>query len=113
LRGIFHCFDGTLKQAQKIMAFGSFKLGIGGIVTYRKDVQAVVKEIPLEFIVLETDSPYLPPEPHRKDKPRRNESAYTRYVGQMVAELHGVSYEEVAETTNANARKVFGVGDKV
>lgn len=107
LKGIFHCFDGTLEQAQRIMELGSFKLGIGGIVTYRKDVQAVVQEIPLDAIVLETDSPYLPPEPHRKDKPRRNESSYTRYVGQKLAELHETSYDEVAQITNANAKKVF------
>lgn len=110
LKGIFHCFDGTVHQARKIMDLGSFKLGIGGIVTYRKDVQAVVREIPLEFIVLETDSPYLPPEPHRKDKPRRNESSYTRYVAEKLAELYDISYDEVARITNTNAQAVFGIG---
>lgn len=107
LRGILHCFDGSLAQAQRLISFGSFKLGIGGIVTYRKDVQAVVKELPLSSIVLETDSPYLPPVPHRKDKPRRNESSYTKYVGQAIAELHSISIEEVAAHTNANAAEVF------
>jgi len=107
LRGIFHCFDGNMAQAERIMSLGGFKLGIGGIVTYRKDVQAVVKELPLEAIVLETDSPYLPPEPRRKDKPRRNESSYTTYVAQKVADLKGLSYEEVAAATQANAQALF------
>lgn len=107
LRGIFHCFDGTAEQAARIRALGDFWVGIGGIVTYRKDVQAEVKEIPLEAIVLETDSPYLPPAPHRKDKPRRNESSYTKYVGAKLAELKDISEEEVARITNGNAREVF------
>ncbi|MEO1414886.1 MAG: TatD family hydrolase [Bacteroidota bacterium] len=107
LKGIFHCFDGNFTQAQRIMDFGSFKLGIGGIVTYRKDVQATVKEVPMEYIVLETDSPYLPPEPHRKDKPRRNESSYTTYVAQKIADLKGVTYDEVASVTNQNASRLF------
>ena len=107
LTGIFHCFDGTLDQAARIMSFGGFKLGIGGILTYRKDVQQVVKDLPLDAIVLETDSPYLPPEPHRKDKPRRNESSYTRYVAQKIADLKNLSYEEVAAATSANAQTVF------
>lgn len=107
LKGVFHCFDGSLKQAQRIAELGTFKLGIGGIVTYRKDVQEVVKALGTDLLVLETDSPYLPPEPHRKDKPRRNESSYTRYVAQKVAELHGITYEEVARITNAQAKDLF------
>jgi len=107
LRGIFHCFDGTLEQAQQIVAFGNFKLGIGGIVTYRKDVQAVVAQLPLSSMVLETDSPYLPPEPHRKDKPRRNESSYTQYVGHKLAELFDTSYEAIAEQTALNVKDIF------
>lgn len=107
LKGIFHCFDGTVAQAERIMAFNTFKLGIGGIVTYRKDVQATVQATPLDYLVLETDSPYLPPEPRRKDKPRRNESSYTTYVGQKVADLLEISYDQVAAQTNANARWLF------
>jgi TatD DNase family protein len=107
LRGVFHCYDGDLVQAERIMALGGFWIGIGGIVTYRKDVQAVVKELPLESLVLETDSPYLPPEPHRKDKPRRNESSYTKYVGAKIAELKELPEATVAEATNANARQLF------
>lgn len=107
LSGIFHCFDGNQEQANRILGFEQFWLGIGGIVTYRKDVQAMVKTLPLNRIVLETDSPYLPPVPHRKDKPRRNESSYVKYVAQTIAELHGISYEEVAEQTSRNAQAVF------
>ena len=107
LYGIFHCFDGNMDQVNRIIKFGSFKFGIGGILTYRKDVQEVVGQIPIEYMVLETDSPYLPPAPHRKDKPRRNESSYIRYVADKLAELHGISYEEVASATNANALEVF------
>lgn len=107
LRGVFHCFDGSPAQAARIAAFGSFKLGIGGIVTYRQDVQALVRELDPSLIVLETDSPYLPPVPHRKDKPRRNESSYTRYVAAQVAELRGLTYEEVARLTNANVHQLF------
>lgn len=107
LSGIFHCFDGTIEQAQRIMSFNTFKIGIGGIVTYRKDVQATVREIPMDYLVLETDAPYLPPVPHRKDKPRRNESSYTKYVAAQLAELHGIAYDSVARMTNANAAELF------
>ncbi|MEL6652482.1 MAG: TatD family hydrolase, partial [Bacteroidota bacterium] len=113
LRGIFHCFDGTKEQAEQILEFGNFKFGIGGIVTYRKDVQAVVGGLPLTSIVLETDSPYLPPEPHRKDKPRRNESSYTKYVGQKIAELFDTTYEAVAEQTGANVAEVFQASEVI
>ena len=107
LKGIFHCFDGNTKQSERIQSFKNFKMGIGGIVTYRKDVMETVNQTPLEFLVLETDSPYLPPVPHRKDKPRRNESSYTKYMAQKVAELKDISYEEVARITNENARVLF------
>ncbi|WNJ16140.1 TatD family hydrolase [Pontibacter sp. G13] len=107
LTGVVHCFDGNIEQSQRIQAFGTFKMGIGGIVTYRKDVQAMVQSTPLDFLILETDSPYLPPVPHRKDKPRRNESSYTKYVAEKIAELHGVSQATVAEVTNLSARSLF------
>ena len=107
LSGIFHCFDGTIAQAERIMGMGSFRMGIGGILTYRKDVQEVVRQIPPEYLVLETDSPYLPPDPHRKDKPRRNESSYLRYVCAKLAELKGMTEAEVAAATNANVLRSF------
>ncbi|MCI4670879.1 MAG: TatD family hydrolase [Bacteroidia bacterium] len=107
LKGIFHCFDGTIAQSERIQSFKSFKMGIGGILTYRKDVMETASKTPLEFLVLETDSPYLPPVPHRKDKPRRNESSYTKYVASKLAELKAVTYEDIAGVTNKNALSLF------
>ena len=106
LRGIFHCFSGTLEQAQQIIALG-FKLGIGGVVTYKNaGLDKVVEQIALEHIVLETDSPYLTPVPYR-GKP--NESSYLIYVAQKVADLHQISLEEVARITTDNSKVIFGV----
>ena len=106
LRGIFHCFTGTVEQAEKITALG-FYLGIGGVVTYKNSgLDKVVEQIDLRHIVLETDSPYLTPVPYR-GKP--NESSYLIYVAQKVADLHQVSLKAVAEITSANSRTVFGV----
>lgn len=106
LRGIFHCFTGTLEQAEKITALG-FYLGIGGVVTYKNaGLDKILPYIELKHIVLETDSPYLTPVPYR-GKP--NESSYLTYVAQKVAELHQTTVEEVANITTENSRKVFGV----
>ena len=105
LRGIFHCFSGTLDEAKEMIALG-FMLGVGGTLTYPKSgMQAVLKEVPLEHIVLETDSPYLSPVPHRG---KRNESAYVRIVAEMLSEVKGLSFEEIARTTTANALRMFG-----
>lgn len=106
LRGIFHCFTGTLEQAQKIIDLG-FYLGIGGVVTYKNaGLDKIVQQIALKHIVLETDSPYLTPVPHR-GKP--NESSYLIYVAQKVADLHQTSLETVAAVTTENSKIVFGV----
>jgi len=106
LRGIFHCFSGTLEQAHKVIGLG-FYLGIGGVLTYKNSgLDKVVQEISLEHLVLETDSPYLTPVPFR-GKP--NESSYLVYVAQKLADLKLVSLEEVAEITTRNSRLVFGV----
>ena len=105
LTGIFHCFDGTPEQAAKICEFGNFKIGIGGIITYKKStLPETLKHVSLDFIVLETDSPYLSPVPKRG---RRNESSYTKFVGEKVAELYGKTYSQIAEITNRNALEVF------
>jgi len=112
LKGIFHCFDGTLEQAKRIMALGSFKMGIGGIYTYRKKLQKMLPQIPLEYIVLETDSPYLPPMPYRKSKDRkgrRNESSYTRVIAAHVATLYHMDFDTFAQTTNTNALQIFSI----
>jgi TatD DNase family protein len=106
LRGIFHCFSGTLEQANKVIDLG-FYLGIGGVVTYKNaGLDKVVAEVSLNNIVLETDSPYLTPVPYR-GKP--NESSYLIYVAQKVADLHQTSLENVAAITTENSKKVFGV----
>jgi len=106
LRGIFHCFGGTLEQANKLIDIG-FYLGIGGVVTYKNaGLDKVVAEVSLEHLVLETDSPYLTPVPYR-GKP--NESSYLIYIAQKVAELHQTDLETVAAITTENSKKVFGV----
>ena len=105
LRGIFHCFSGTLEQAKRMIDLG-FMLGIGGTLTYPKsELPEVFKEISLKNIVLETDSPYLPPVPHRG---KRNESAYVRLVAEKLSETKELPLEEVAKTTTANALRMFG-----
>jgi TatD DNase family protein len=109
LFGIFHCFTGTLEQAQKIQEYGGFMLGLGGVLTYKKSgLDEVVKDIPLDMIVLETDSPYLPPTPHRG---KRNESAYLIHIAEKLAEIKQMKLTEVAEITTANARRMFNLID--
>lgn len=104
--GIFHCFSGTYQQAQKAISLG-FKLGIGGIVTFKNaGLDKVVEKIDLRHIVLETDSPYLAPVPNRG---KRNESAYIIYIANKIAELHKISVQKVAEITSKNALEVFGI----
>lgn len=106
LRGIFHCFTGNLTQAKRAIDL-NFYLGIGGVVTYKKaGLDLVLSDIPIEHIVLETDSPYLAPVPFR-GKP--NESSYLIYIAQKVAEVYQLSLGEVAEVTTENSKKVFGV----
>jgi TatD DNase family protein len=105
LTGIFHCFSGTLQNAKDIIDLG-FLLGIGGVVTYKNSgLPEIVKDIDLEFIVLETDAPYLTPVPFRG---KRNESSYLKYIVQKIADVKDISVEEVAERTTKNAEKIFG-----
>lgn len=107
LRGIFHSFAGTAAEAMYLMEHFDFLLGINGIVTFKKStIPDVLKVIPLEKIVLETDSPYLAPVPCRG---RRNESANVKYVLLKVAEIYGKTPEEVAKITSESALKVFGM----
>lgn len=105
VRGIFHCFSGNIQHANDIIECG-FMLGIGGVVTYKNSgLAAVVAEVPLGHIVLETDAPYLTPVPFRG---KRNESSYLKYVVAKIAEVKNISEEEVAEVTTANANRIFG-----
>jgi TatD DNase family protein len=106
LRGIFHCFSGTVEQAQKVIDLGFF-LGIGGVVTYKNaGLDKVVQHIDLKHLVLETDSPYLTPVPFR-GKP--NESAYLKYIAEKIAELHQIDVAEVARITTENSKTIFAI----
>lgn len=105
--GVFHCFTGNEKEAAELLSFDRFVLGIGGVLTFKKShLPEVLPTVPLDRIVLETDSPYMAPVPMRG---KRNESAYVAYVLKRMAECYGVSEEQVAETTNANVKRVFSV----
>lgn len=107
MRGIFHCFTGNLEQAQKIINYGGFKLGIGGVVTFKNaGLDKVVEQLDLAHLVLETDAPYLAPVPYRG---KRNESAYLTEIATKIASLKQVSLEEVASITTKNSIEVFGV----
>ena len=107
LKGIFHSFTGTSEEAEKLLEFPDFMLGINGVVTFKKSQLAdVLKGIPLTRIVLETDSPYLTPVPNRG---KRNESAYIKDTLIKVAEVYEKMPERVAEATSENALKVFGM----
>ena len=104
LNGVFHCFGGTIEQANKIIELG-FYLGIGGVLTYKKSgLDEVLKNIDLQHIVLETDAPYLSPVPYRG---KRNESAYIYEIAKKLAEVKDVDISEVAAMTTENAKKVF------
>lgn len=107
LKGIFHCFNGNTEQAAHILKYHNFLLGIGGVLTYKNSgLDEVIKNIPLEKIVLETDSPYLAPAPHRG---KRNEPAYITEVAKKMAEIFAVPYKEIAEKTSRNALNIFGI----
>jgi TatD DNase family protein len=104
LTGIFHCFTGDTTQADRLIKLG-FYLGIGGVATFKKGgMENVIPSIPLDRIVLETDSPYLTPTPHRG---KRNEPSYIPLIGERVAELKNVSVEELKKATTENALKLF------
>jgi len=106
LRGILHCFTGTIDQAKKTIDLG-FYLGIGGVVTYKKaGLDEVLSHVSLDHLVLETDSPYLAPVPYR-GKP--NESSYLVHIAQKIADIYHISIEQVAEVTTANSIKIFNV----
>ncbi|MFI3323771.1 MAG: TatD family hydrolase [Rikenellaceae bacterium] len=107
VRGVIHAFTGTLDHYHKLLTLGDFLFGIGGVVTFKKSALApVAAEMALERIVTETDAPYLTPTPHRG---KRNESAYIPLIAACIAELHAVSIDTVAETTTANALRMFGL----
>ncbi len=107
LTGIFHCFTGTISQAEHIMNYGGFKMGIGGVLTFKNSgLDKVIENIPLEHLVLETDAPYLAPHPYRG---KRNESSYLKIIAHKLADIKQVTIEEVAEITTENSKQIFGV----
>ncbi len=107
LRGVFHSFSGTIEMSREIARLGDFYYGINGVVTFKNaGIAEVVKELPLERLLLETDCPYLTPVPFRG---KRNETSYVVYVAQKIAEVKGISVEEVAEATTRNAESLFGL----
>ena len=106
LFGIFHCFTGTKKQAERAISF-NMKLGIGGVVTFKNGkIDKFLNEIPLNHIVLETDAPYLAPTPYRG---KRNESSYVTNVIDKLVNIYDLSYEEIAKITTQNSKDVFGI----
>ena len=106
--GVFHCFTGNEREALELLQFDRFVLGIGGVLTFKKShlPEVLPQVVPLSRIVLETDSPYMAPVPHRGG---RNESAYVVEVARRLAEAYGVSLEEISTVTDANVKRVFGL----
>ena len=105
LRGVLHAYSENATTYRRLKQTGDWLFGIGGVVTYKKSIVAeAVAEMALEDIILETDCPYLTPVPYRG---RRNESAYVAYVCQKIAQIKGLSNDEVARATTANARRMF------
>lgn len=107
LRGVFHAYGGSVETFREMDRYGDWYVGVGGVLTFKKaSIAETVKSIPLDRILLETDSPYLTPAPYRGT---RNESSYIPLIAGKLAELKGVSVDEVAAVTTANAEKLFGI----
>lgn len=107
LSGVFHCFTGNLEEANKVIGLGGFKLGLGGVLTFKNSgLDAIIKEVDLSHIILETDAPYLAPMPFRG---KRNESAYVTYVASKLSEIKEISIEQVAAITTSNALALFAL----
>lgn len=107
LRGVFHAYSGSMETFRELQKLGDWYVGIGGVLTYRKaSIAETVKQIPLERILLETDSPYLTPVPYRG---KRNESSYIPVIASRLSELTGRSLEDIAAQTTENAIKLFRI----
>ncbi len=110
LTGVFHCFTGNVEQARHIESFGGFKMGIGGVVTYKKAaMDQVLQHVDLKHLILETDSPYLSPVPFRG---KRNESSYVLHIAEKLSDIYGVPLKEIEETTTKNAIELFNLTTK-
>jgi TatD DNase family protein len=105
LKGVFHCFSSTLEDADRIIDYGGFKLGIGGVVTFKNcGLDKVVKNVDIKNIVLETDSPYLTPTPFRGT---RNKSSYIPIIANKLSDIYEISSEEIGNITSKNAKEIF------
>lgn len=106
--GVFHCFTGNEIEAAELLQFDKFALGVGGVLTFKKShlPEVLPSVVPLDRIVIETDAPYMAPVPMRG---KRNESAYVLHVLERMAECYGVSVEDMAEATNNNVKRIFGI----
>ncbi|HVB62568.1 MAG TPA: TatD family hydrolase, partial [Ktedonobacteraceae bacterium] len=109
LRGVFHCFSGDVAQAEQCLAFDGFMLSFAGPLTREGNaLPDVARMVPLERVLVETDSPYLIPKPV---KAKRNEPLFVKYVAQKLADIRGLTFEEIAAITTANAIRLFGLGE--
>lgn len=107
LTGVFHCFTGNEEQAQHVQSYGGFKMGIGGVLTYKKaGLDAVLKSVPLDQLILETDSPYLSPVPYRG---KRNESSYVLHIAEKLCDVYQCTLQEIEEQTTKNAFELFSL----
>lgn len=109
LRGVFHCFSGNVTQAEECLAFDGFMLSFAGPLTRQgNDLPEVARTAPLDRILVETDSPYLVPQPLRA---KRNEPLFVKYTAEKLAEIRGMTLEEIAQVTTANAIRLFDLGE--
>ncbi|MCH2214986.1 MAG: TatD family hydrolase [Flavobacteriales bacterium] len=109
LRGVFHCFSGSVEQAKKALSYNGFYLGIGGVATFKNSgLDKVLTEIGTERLMLETDAPYLTPHPFRG---KRNETAYTKIVAEKLSSIFKMEIGEIADITNINAIKLFNLSE--
>ena len=107
LRGVFHCFTGTIKDAQRVINLGGFYLGIGGVLTFKNSgLNKTIAAIELQHLILETDAPYLAPTPFRG---KRNESKYIVNIAEKIAEIDQIDITGLARITTLNAKKLFGI----
>jgi TatD DNase family protein len=107
LKGVFHAFSGSIETFRELQKLGDWYIGIGGVLTYKKaSIAETVKQIPLDRILLETDSPYLTPAPYRG---KRNESSYIPFIAEKLADLTGREISQISEVTTDNAVKLFGI----
>ena len=107
LFGVFHCFSSSIQEAKHILQYGGFKLGIGGVVTFKNaGLDKILSDIPIENLVLETDSPYLTPAPYRG---KRNKSSYLYLIVEKLTEIYDLSAQQIAQITSKNAKKIFKI----